>query len=330
VTARFLVVAALGLALTFYLVTYAGLDAVLTAASAVGWRGFAVICAYALAMFLPLGMAWYVLIPEHPPLRDARVFIWSRMVRDAAAEALPFSQLGGIAIGARAAILHGVPSVLAVGSMIVDVTTEMLAQIAYIVLGLLILFARVTDTSRAQSLTPALVIGLVLLSIGGGLFVALQRYGHHWVARKLAPRLFSGAEAATAAVASALDQIYRSRVRIGLSLALHFFSWVTSAIGTWIALRLMGSQVDVAPVIAIESLVYAVRSAGFVVPNAFGVQEAAYVLFAPLFGVEVGLGLAVSLLKRGRDYAIGIPIVAIWQVVESQRALAGKPSRDHR
>lgn len=329
-SARFLVVAALGLALTLWLVAHAGLVAVLTAASQVGWRGFAVICLYQVAIFLPLGMAWYVLIPDSPPLRESRVFIWSRMVRDAAAEALPFSQVGGMALGARAAILHGVPSPLAVGSMIVDVTTEMLAQIAYIVLGLVILFVRVSDTSRAQSLTLPLVIGVVLLSIGGGLFVALQRYGHHWIARKLAPRLFPAAEAATTAVASTLDAIYRSRLRIGFSLALHFFSWVTSAIGTWIALRLMGSQVDVAPVIAIESLVYAARSAGFVIPNALGVQEAAYVLFAPLFGVAEGQGLAVSLLKRGRDYAIGIPILVIWQAVESQRALTGKPSRDHR
>jgi putative membrane protein len=306
---------------------YAGLDAVLQAASAVGWRGFALICVYALALFVPLGMAWYVLMPG-TPLRESRVFIWSRMVRDAAAEVLPFSQIGGIALGARAAILHGVPSPMAVGSMIVDVTTEMIAQIVYIMLGVLILWARVSDTSLARYLTEVLVAGIVLACIGGGLFVALQRYGHHWVARKLAPRLFPGAMAATAAVASALDEIYRSRVRIGLSLAFHFGGWVTSAIGTWIAFRLIGSQVDLAPVIAIESLVYATRSAAFVIPNALGVQEAAYALLAPLFGVKLEVGLAVSLLKRARDIAIGIPILVVWQLMEGQRALAAKPSRD--
>jgi hypothetical protein len=31
----------------------------------------------------------------------------------------------------------------------------------------------------------------------------------------------------------------------------------------------------------------------------------------------------VSLLKRARDIAVGVPILLIWQGVEGQRALAG-------
>jgi putative membrane protein len=330
VTARILAVAALGLALAFYIVTSVGLEAVLTAAGNVGWRGFAILCLYGLALFLPLGMAWYVLMPD-APLRKAKVFIWARMVRDAAAEVLPFSQIGGIALGARAAMLHGVTGPATVGSMIVDVTTELIAQIAYIILGVLILSVRLSQTAHAhaRSLTEVLVSGVVLISIGGALFVALQRYGHHWIARKLAPQVFPGAMAATAAVAGALDEIYRSRVRIGASLSLHFFGWVSSAVGTWIAFRLMGADVELAPVIAIESLVYATRSAAFVIPNALGVQEAAYTVLAPLFGIKVEVGLALSVLKRARDIAVGIPILVGWQLLEGQRALAGKPTRDH-
>jgi len=98
-----------------------------------GW--FAILCLYSLALFLLLGAAWHVLVPD-TSLAELKVFIWARMVRDAAAEVLPFSQLGGIVLGARAAILHGVSPPLAFASMIVDVTTEMLAQIAYVALGM--------------------------------------------------------------------------------------------------------------------------------------------------------------------------------------------------
>lgn len=326
-TARILVVASLGLALTLYLVMmYGGVDAVRHAADSVGLRGLAVLCLYSLVLFVPLGLAWYSLMPG-TPLRECRLFIWARMVRDAAAEVLPFSQIGGMAIGARAAILYGLPAPLAVGSMVVDVTTEMLAQIAYILVGVLILSVR--EASLARSYTMWLLVGVVLASIGGGLFVALQRYGHHWVARKLAPRLFPDALAATTAVAAALDDIYRSRVRIGLSLALHFFGWVMSAVGTWIIFRLLGYDVDLAPVIALESLVCAVRSAAFWDPNALGVQEVTYTLLSHLAGVQPEVGLEVSLLKRARDAAIGIPILLVWQAMESQRALTVKPSRDH-
>lgn len=316
---RIAIIAALGVALALYLVKYVGFGTVMSAAVAVGWGGFAILCAYSLGLFVLLGAAWYVLLPPQIAPR-ARIFIWARMVRDSAAEVLPFSQFGGMALGARAAILHGISRALAFGSMIVDVTTEMLAQVAYIALGVAMLSARAPHTASAQSVTAIFAIGLALAIVAAGLFVALQRYGH-WMTAKLASRLLPGAAAATAAVPAALDEIYRSPARVGFSATLHFAAWLVSAIGTWVAFRLIGVHVDVAAVMAIESLVYATRSAAFVVPNALGVQEGAYAVLAPLFGVGAEFGLAVSLLKRARDIAVGVPVLLIWQAFEGRRAL---------
>ena len=318
--ARLLLIAALGVALALYLLKYVGWGGVLAAAAALGWGGFVIMCLYSLALFVLLGSAWYVLLP-HPFRTAVGVFVWARMVRDAAAEVLPFSQVGGIVLGGRAAIVHGVARPLAFASMIVDVTTELLAQIAYVALGVAILSAHAPRTGTAASLTTVLEIGVVLGVIGGTAFITLQRYGQ-WMTEKLAARLMPAAAAATAAVAARIDAIYGSPGRVGLSTALHFVGWVASAIGTWIAFRLIGAHVDLASVIAIESLVYAARSAAFVVPNALGVQEAAYAVLAPLFGVGADVGLAVSLLKRARDVAVGVPILLVWQSVESRRALA--------
>jgi putative membrane protein len=319
---RIVIIAALGLALAVYLVMYVGLGAVFAAAVAVGWIGFAILCLYALATFLILGTAWYVLVSGSPGAR-LRVFVWARMVRDAASEVLPFSQLGGIVIGARAAILQGLSPPLAFASMIVDVTTELLAQIAYIALGVAILTARAPRTSSTASLTKGFVIGLVLATIAGVLFLALQRYGHR-ITGKLAARLLRGAGAATTAMTAALDTIYRSPARVGLSLAIHFAEWITCAIGAWIAFRLIGARIDLTSVLAIESLVYATRSAAAFIPNALGVQEGAYAVLAPLFGVAPEIGLAVSLLKRARDIAIGVPVLLIWQAAEGQHALGSQ------
>jgi glycosyltransferase 2 family protein len=327
VNIRIVVIGALGLALALYLVMYVGPGAVLSAAIAVGWSGFAILCLYALGLFLLLGTAWYVLLPAASPT-GAWVCIWARMVRDAAAEVLPFSQLGGIVLGARAAILHGTPPPLAYASMLVDVTTELLAQIAYIALGVVILSARAPQTSAVASLTTVIEIGLVLAVVAGGLFLALQRYGH-WITGKLAARLLPGAVATTTAVAATLDAIYRSPARVGLSIALHFCGWIASAVGTWIAFRLIGARIDLTSVLAIESLVCATRSAAFLIPNALGVQEVAYAFLAPLFGVGAQFGLAVSLLKRARDIAVGVPLLLISQGIEGQRALARRPGSNH-
>ena len=319
---RIVIVAALGLALALYFVAYVGLGAVFSAAVAVGWGGFAILGLCALGLFPLLGAAWTVLLPGSS-LANLKALVWARMVRDAATDILPFSQIGGIVLGARAATVHGVSPPLAFGSMIVDVTTELLAQIAYIALGLLIMSAA-PQSSAAAPLTRIFVVGLVLAAAAGMVFLALQRQGHA-LTLKLAARLLPRAVATAAAVGDALDSIYGSRVRVGLSAALHLVGWIAGAVGTFIAFRLMGARVNFASVMAIESLICATRSAAVFVPNALGVQEAAYAVLSPLFGVGADIGLAVSLLKRARDIAIGVPTLLIWQAVEGRRALGATP-----
>ena len=80
---RLIVIAALGVALALYLVMFVGLGPVFSAAVAVGWGGFAILCLYALGLFVVLGIAWRVLQPESCGTA-AGVFVRARMVRDAA------------------------------------------------------------------------------------------------------------------------------------------------------------------------------------------------------------------------------------------------------
>jgi putative membrane protein len=319
---RIVIIAALGAALAVYLIAFVGIGAVLSAAVALGWGGFAILCLYGLALFPILGTAWHVLLPDSRH-RSWWVFVAARMVRDAATEVLPFAQLGGIVFGARAAILKGVEPAVAFASTVVDVTTELLAQIVFVAIGLAILSLSGPHTPFAASLTTASLIGLSVAAAGCGLFLVLQRHSV-WITAKLAARLLRGAGAASAAVAATFDDIHRSPARVALSSALHLAGWIASAIGAWIAFRLIGTHVGLLPVVAIESLVCAARSVAVFIPNALGVQEAAYTVVAPLFGVGAEFGLAISLLKRARDIALGVPILLIWHAAEGQQALAKK------
>jgi len=321
---RLAIFATLGVALALYLVMATGWREVLYAAIAIGWGGFALFCLCALGVFLILGAAWYVLMPENSAPGPG-LFVWARMVRDSAAEVLPFSQLGGIALGVRAAILHGVSTPLASGSVIVDVTAEMLAQIGYVALGVVILTARVPRSPVVTSLTDVSLIGLALAAIAAALFLAVQRYGQR-ITAKLTGSLLRGAGQVTTGVSAALDAIYRSPARVALSVALHFTGWIASAVAVWLGFRLIGARVDLLAVIAIESLVYAARSVAVFVPNALGVQEAAYAFLGPLFGVGADLALAVSMLKRARDIAVGVPVLLISQGAEGRHAFARRPN----
>ena len=319
---RIVLIAALGVALAVYLVAFVGIGAVFSAAIALGWGGFAILCLYTLALFLLLGIAWRVLLPDSG--HSLWVFVWARMVRDSATEVLPFSQLGGVIFGVRAAIIQGVGAAVAFASTAVDVTAELMAQIVFVALGLVILSLRAPHTSFAASLSGALGIGLAVAIVVCGAFLVLQRRSL-WLTGKLATRVLRGAGAASGAVAATFTEIHRFPLRIGLSTALHLAGWVASAVGTWIAFRLIGVRIGLLPVVAIESLICAARSAAVFVPNALGVQEAAYAVLAPLFGIGAEFGLAVSLLKRARDIALGVPILLIWHAAEGQRALAKSP-----
>jgi hypothetical protein len=59
-------------------------------------------------------------------------------------------------------------------------------------------------------------------------------------------------------------------------------------------------------------------AAGILIPGYAGVQEAGYVLLGSIFGVPPEISLGVSLVRRGRDIAIGIPILLVWQFIEAR------------
>lgn len=305
------IVAALaGLAVGVWFVMHVGFAAVMRAVGDVGWDGFAILCVYALATFLVLGAAWYALTPSAPFL----TFVWGRIVRDAAGEVLPFSQLGGILIGVRALILRGVGAPQAFASSIVDVTTEMMAQIAFILIGVALF---------RTGLPGGVVAGIVFVLVGAMAFIVMQRRGLVLV-DTLAARFLPGAARQTRAFHDAVEAIYAQPGRLAASSAIHLAGWILSGVGVWLTVRLIGGRLDIGSAIAVEAVLCALRSAAVFVPGALGVQEAGYALLLPLFGLPAEMGLAVSLLKRAREIAIGVPVLLMWQGLEGRRALAAE------
>jgi uncharacterized membrane protein YbhN (UPF0104 family) len=124
-----------------------------------------------------------------------------------------------------------------------------------------------------------------------------------------------------------MAEVYAHPGRLAASAALHLTGWLASAGGGWLALYLLGQPISLPAILALESLMYAARTAAFVVPGALGVQEGAYALLGPVLGVPAETALALSLLKRARDLAMGAVTLIVWQVIEGRRALA-RPSED--
>ena len=301
-----------GLALVAALLLDRGAGAVWSALSALGWSGFALLVAAHLAAIVPCAIALRCLI-EAPAPGLGRI-LWVRLCRDAAGDLLGFVPAIGDLLAMRALRLLGLAGSAAAAIAVVDLTIELIAQVAFSAVGLALLAALAGGSAPYYG-----AAGLVLMAAAMAGFVAVQRAGACGLIERLARRFAHGAGAA---VERHLALLWRDRPRIVRSFAIHFVAWFVGVAEAWIALHLMGIEAGLATVLAIESAVFALRTAAFVVPGALGIQEGAYVVLAALFGLPGEAMLAVSLAKRGREIALGVPILVSWQIVEGRRAAA--------
>jgi glycosyltransferase 2 family protein len=309
-----ILVAIAGLALLCVLVVHFGAESVTRSLLAIGWRGFGAICLIHSALIAIMGIAWWVLVPEPGPW----VFIWGRLVRDSGSELLPFSQVGGYVLGARAVAVAGVPGTIGAGSTITDVSLEFISQIAFTMLGLLWLIRLRPDTDVVIPVAVGLAVASIL---GTGLLIA-QRRGFGLLNRfaaTLGRQWTDRTAAGAAALHATIDAIYRRRTGVCASFTLHLGCWIAATVEAWLALHFAGAPLGFGVMLVIESLLYAVRSVAFAVPNAVGVQEGAYIILGQNFGLTPEMALALSLLKRARDLAIGLPVLAAWQLLETGR-----------
>jgi len=72
--------------------------------------------------------------------------------------------------------------------------------------------------------------------------------------------------------------------------------------------------------LAIDGTVVALRTFGWLVPAAAGVQEASYMLAAAVFGVSPAAALAASLARRARDLVLGVGTLGIAAVADDNFA----------
>jgi putative membrane protein len=309
---------AAGLVASVWLVLHLGVRPVGHALSVIGVGGVLLVALAHLPTIMVLGLAWAMLARDTGRSQPAR-YIWGRLMRDAGGEMLPLSQLGGVAIGARALNLTGVPGVEATVTSFLDLFVEQVAKTPYAAAAVALLLWLVPGSPLTA---PALVI--LALSLG---LVGLVVVKRDWVRARLlkfAANLdrrrngAAGAGRAEAAMAEALAP----RGRLGLSLGLHLIAWALGAVETWIAFRLLGVEIRPAEAIVIDGLFVTVRSFAFAVPAAVGVQEGAYVVLCALFGIGAPTALAFSLVRRARDLLVGAPAVLVWQLIERQRRTA--------
>lgn len=306
-----------GFALIGYLLATNGAAEVVAAAGAIGW-GLAAVLAFRAVPVLFDALGWHVLFdrPARPPVATAW---WVRWVSESVNALLPVAQIGGEVVRAhlisRRAIVPN-PAVTtgdAAATVLVDMTTGLIATALFSLLGLGILLASHANVEIAGGVWWALAALLAMAAA----FAAAQRSGVMTRAvRAVARRLARERAAAFVDEAHSLDRaferIWHDGRALVVSIAWRTASFLAGAAEVWLVLHLLGSPVGWADAVMMEALATAARSAAFAVPGGLGVQEGSLLVLGQIIGLDAHTALALALVKRIRELLTGLPALALW------------------
>jgi putative membrane protein len=257
-------------------------------------------------------------------------FLWMRWIRESVSTLLPVAGVGGDVVGARLAHQRGVSGAQATASMVVDITVGTASQLVFVLAGVGLLVAG--KTGDARTVAWGATIGVAAFAAAIAIFIRLQHSSMFSVligwAQRIAPKSWMSSFAGRAeAIDEALVATYRRRTALLSSALVRFVGWVTGVGEVWLTMWALGDPLSLTDSFILESLSAGVRGAAFMVPGALGAQEGGLVLFGAALGIPADLALAISLAKRVRELALGLPGLAAWQWVEGRRLLARRTDK---
>src|SRR5215469_5110100 len=321
---RWLILAAgLGLVLAIAIIAYQGFGAVAQAFAAVGFGLVAVIALRAVGL-AGAGTGWWIVFP--PAARcPLHACVWVRFIREAINALLPVAQVGGEIAGVRVMTFFGIAGELAGAAVLVDILTQAVTLLLFTFVGIGILATVVAD----RALIGSLVAGAAILGLGLAGFFAAQRFGgaklFDRLLMALSTKLGWSSLANRESLHDNLVRIYGDPPRLAAAILVHLCVWFVGVLEVLVALRLMGFPVSYGQALAIESVGQAVRAAGFLMPGALGIQEAGFIAVCAVFGLPAPAALALSLVKRVPDIAIGLPFLFVWHAHEARALMRRRP-----
>ena len=312
----------LGLAAAAAAVVRAGAGAVAQAFESLHLSGLLVLALLHLPIVVLMGFAWRLASGDDPPASPSR-FVWARFVRDAAGEVLPFLYLGGVVFGVRA-LGRGRTITLGAVSACIDGAIELAAKLPYVLAALLILlalgpqshFTRLLLLAFAATCVVVASLAVARRSLGASLGAMARAVSARWPAVLSLDDGDAGRD-----LQACFDRILRQRTRLWSGFALHLCCWCLGAGEAWVIFRLLGVNLTLSQALAIDGTVVGLRTFGFMVPAAAGVQEVSYMLAAAVFGIPPAAAIAASFARRARDLVLGVGTLGIAAIGDASSAL---------
>jgi glycosyltransferase 2 family protein len=315
----------LGAAVLAATLIYAGAGAVVRALAALRVTGLLILVLAHLPIVALMGLAWGLAAGTRRTASSRR-FMWARLVRDAAAETLPFSQIGGFVLGVRALRLSGAAALRGMLSMSVDLVIELGAKLPYVLAGVLLLLLIAPGSGLMRPLGFGLALTAAAVAVPvlarrrlGALLAQLMRKAlQRWPVLASIRQLHLHGD-----VNAVLEEILGQRARLATAFALHLLCWFLGAAELWLVFELLGRPVTAPEALVIDAVVAGLRTFVFMVPVAAGVQEASYVLAGAAFGISPAAAVAASLARRARDLTLAAATLGI--AIGTDRGIMRRP-----
>jgi len=274
-----------------------------------------------LPSLLPSTQAWRCLFKqgEEPDFGHALLAMWmGRAVNNL----LPVATIGGEVVKARLVSIWCSSGITASASVIVDKTAQVVAVVLWGLTGVLLLLSM----SLNDTLAMLALVGFGILSLcAAGLFL-FQRAGMFAFLAHLGSKLvktgsWEGVRLSAGEVDAAVYATYGRRRRFAAACLLRTLGLVLQSGEVWLGCYLLGHPVGLAEALMLRSLTSTMGDFAFVIPNAYGVQEGAFILIGALIGLPPDVCLALSLALRIRDVLLDPPGLITLHHIESRRIL---------
>jgi len=257
-----------------------------------------------------LAASWLIAIPGAPLTPRWLYGVWKVLMVGSALESVtPFAGLGGEPVKAILLKRHyGIPYTVGAASLVLTRMTDLFAQVAFIAIGLALLF-RAGHLPVAYRWAAGGGMVLLLLMVGGFLLVQTERgfsrlrawLERGWLGERLSGRAVEALDAAHEVEDQLVDFYEVQRGRVAASSFAAFLEWAGNAVAVWITVNALGSPIGFDDALVIEAFLALVRTTFFFVPGDLGTQEAAQVMICGAITGSPETGLALATVRRARD-----------------------------
>lgn len=306
-----------GLVLMTGLIAWQGIADVADIMLASGWAILLIPLAWSPTVFLGT-TSWRLLFKpgEEPAYKEVFMALW---MGRAINTLLPVASIGGEVVKARMLILWGYPRASSSASVVVDKTVQVFGVIIWGVTGVCLLIHYSLD----EGLINYALTGFAVLGAGVAGFVVVQKAGMFSMAAKAAHKVtkhdyFEGLKDGASHVDHHVREAYGRHGRLIASVFWRTLALFLQTAEVWVAAYVLGHPITIMEAMFLKALTSTLSDVAFMIPNAYGVQEGAYVVLGAMIGLPADLMLAISLATRIRELFIDVPGLFIWQHAEGR------------